>query len=149
MDEFKKIIGDLIRLFRQLIKIEEVKLNAAAGKHVATLEDCVTQEQALLLRLRGLEQNREKAQAKAGYGGLSFREILEKVPDSEREELYGLFDELSREVQMFREISEDSSQILQTNLHMIQKALNKKTGGVYNEKGKSETELRHMTSRKA
>lgn len=149
MDEFKKIIGDLIRLFRQLIKIEETKLNAAAGKHVAMLEECVTQEQALLLRLRGLEQNREKAQAKAGYGGLLFREILEKVPDSEREELYGLFDELSREVQMFREISEDSNQILQTNIHMIQKALNKKTGGVYNENGKSETELRHVTSRKA
>lgn len=149
MDEFKKIIEDLIRLFRQLIKIEETKLNAAAGKHVAMLEECVTQEQALLLRLRGLEQNREKAQAKAGYGGLLFREILEKVPDSEREELYGLFDELSREVQMFREISEDSNQILQTNIHMIQKALNKKTGGVYNEKGKSETELRHVTSRKA
>lgn len=149
MDEFKKIIGDLIRLFRQLIKIEEVKLNAAAGKHVATLEDCVTQEQALLLRLRGLEQSREKAQAKAGYGGLLFREILEKAPDSERESLYELFDELSREVQMFREISEDTNQILQTNLHMIQKALNKKTGDVYNEKGKSETELRHMTSRKA
>ena len=58
-----------------------------------------------------------------------------------------MFDELSREVQMFQEISEDSNQVLQTNIHLIGKALNKKTGGVYNEKGKSETELRHMTSR--
>lgn len=149
MDEFKKVIRDLITLFRQFIKIEETKLNAATGKHVATLEDCVTQEQALLLRLRGLEQSRERAQKKAGYEGLQFREILERVPDDEREELYELFDELSREVQMFREINEDANQILQTNLYAIEKALKKKTSGLYNEKGKNETEARHMTNRKA
>lgn len=149
MDEFKKVISDLIRLFRQLIKVEEVKLNAAAGKHIGTLEDCVKQEQALLLRLRGLEQNRERTQKKVGYEGLQFREILERVPDNEREELYELFDELSREIQMFREINEDSNQILQTNIHSIEKALYKKTGGVYNEKGKNEAEVRHMTNRKA
>lgn len=149
MDEFKKVIEDLIRLFRQLIKVEEVKLGAAAGKHVGTLEDCVKQEQALLLRLRGLDQNREKTQKKAGYEGLQFREILEKVPDAEREELYGLFDELSREIQMFREINEDANNILQANLYTIEKALRKKSAGVYNEKGKNETEFRHMTSRKA
>ena len=76
MDEFKKIIEQLISVFQQLTKIEHVKLDAAAGKHVGTVEDCVTQQQALLLRLRGLEQSREREQKKAGYEGLQFRQIL-------------------------------------------------------------------------
>ena len=87
MDEFKKVIVQLTGVFRQLTKIEQVKLNAAAENHAGTVEDCVTQQQALILRLRGLEQARERAQAKAGYAGLQFREILGKVPDDEREEL--------------------------------------------------------------
>lgn len=148
MDEFKKVIGQLITLFCQLTKIEQVKLKGAAGNHVGTVEDCVTQQQALLLKLRGLEQARERAQAKAGYAGMQFREILTKVPDSEREELYQLFDELSREIQMFREVNEGTNQVLRTNLHMIDKTLRDKTGNIYNGEGKSATNVRHITSRR-
>ena len=148
MDEFKKIIEQLISVFQQLTKIEHVKLDAAAGKHVGTVEDCVTQQQALLLRLRGLEQSREREQKKAGYEGLQFREILERCPDSEREGLFQLFDSLSREIQMFREVNADSNEILKTNLHMIDKALRTKTGKTYNSDGKDETNVRHMTSRR-
>ena len=148
MDEFKKIIEQLISVFQQLTKIEHVKLDAAAGKHVGTVEDCVTQQQALLLRLRGLEQSREREQKKAGYEGLQFREILERCPDSELEGLFQLFDSLSREIQMFREVNADSNEILKTNLHMIDKALRTKTGKTYNSNGKDETNVRHMTSRR-
>lgn len=148
MDEFKDIIGQLIRVFQQLTKIEQVKLNAVAGKHIGTVEDCVTQQQALLLKLRGLEQARERAQKKAGYEGLQFRQILERAPDDEREELLVLFDSLSREIQMFREVNENSNEILRTNIHSIDKALRKKSGSIYNGEGKSETNVRHMTSRR-
>lgn len=148
MDEFKSIIEQLIRLFQQLTKIETVKLNAVAGKHVGTVEDCVTQQQALLLKLRGLEQARERAQKKAGYEGMQFRQILEQAPDDEREELFQLFDGLSREIQMFREVNEDANRLLRTNLHSIDKAIRKKSGNTYNGDGKSETNVRHMTSRR-
>lgn len=148
MDEFKKVIEQLTELFKQLTKIERVKLQAATGNHIGTVEDCVTQQQALLLKLRGLEQARERAQAKAGYGGMQFREILGKVPDEEREELFQLFDEFSRELQMFQEVNDGANQVLRTNLHMIDKALREKTGKTYNGEGKTETNVRHMTSRR-
>ena len=149
MDEFKKVIRQLIDLFGQLTKIERVKLDGAAGKHIGTVEDCVTQQQALMLRLRGLEQARERAQEKAGYGGMQFRDILAKVPDSEREELYQLFDELSRKIQMFQEVNEDTNKILRTHLYSIDKALREKTGNTYKVDGKNDTNVRHMTSRRA
>jgi len=62
--------------------------------------------------------------------------------------LYQLFDELSREIQMFREVNEGTNKILRTNLHMIDKVLREKTGKIYNGEGKSETNTRHMTSRR-
>lgn len=76
MDEFKNVIEQLIGLFKQLTKIEQVKLNAVAGKHVGTVEDCVTQQQALLLKLRGLEQARERAQKKPDMKGCSSGRFL-------------------------------------------------------------------------
>ena len=79
---------------------------------------------------------------------MQFREILERCPDSEREGLFQLFDSLSREIQMFREVNADSNEILKTNLHMIDKALRTKTGKTYNSNGKDETNVRHMTSRR-
>ncbi len=148
MDEFKKVIEQLISVFSQLTKIEQVKLDAAAGNHVGTVEDCVTQQQALLLKLRGLEQSRERAQKKAGYEGMQFRQILEKAPDNEREKLFGLFDSLSREIQMFQEVNDGANEIIRTNLHVIDKALRTKTGKTYNGEGKSESNVRHMTSRR-
>ena len=48
MDEFKKVIEQLTGLFSQLTKIEQVKLTAAAENHAGTVEDCVTQQQALM-----------------------------------------------------------------------------------------------------
>lgn len=149
MNEFKKVIQDLIEVFRQLTGIEQAKLNAAAGKHVATVEDCITKEQALVLKLRGLERERERRQEAAGYGGMQFRQILETVSEEERAELLPAFHELSAVIQLFQSINDDANRILKTNLHEIEKALNQKIGEPYDDQGKPEVRSRHLTSRKA
>lgn len=80
MNEFEKAIRNMIDLFGELVETEQQKLDAAAAHDVQVLEECVTKEQALQLRLRGLERSREKAQEQAGFGGLRFREILDRLP---------------------------------------------------------------------
>lgn len=148
MEEFQRVLKELTALLRQLTGIEQVKLEAARGNHVATVEDCMTKEQALIMKLKGLELEREKYQAQAGYEGLKFREILEKVSEEEKEVLLPLFDNLSREIQMFQEVNEDATLILDTNLHMIEKALNEREGSVYKEDGSNKTNSQHLTNRK-
>lgn len=147
MKEFQRVINDMIALFRQLTGIEQMKLKAATANRVATIEECMTKQQALILRLRGLEQEREKYQKAAGYEGMKFREILAAVSDEEREVLYPLFDELSKEIQMFQAVNEDAEKVMSNNLRMIKKALDSK-GDTYSEKGKSKPAATHMTSRK-
>ncbi len=147
MKEFQRVIEEMISLFKQFTGIEQMKLKAATENRVATVEECMTKEQALVLKLKGLEQEREKYQKEAGYGGMKFREILAAVSDEEREILYPLFDGLSRQIQMFQEVNEDAEKVMSNNLRMIKKALDRKEGGIYSEKGKSET-VTHMTSRR-
>ncbi len=136
MEKFRKVITDLTDLFHQLIGIEQVKLRAVSTHQVAMVEECMNKEQALLLKLRGLELERERAQEKAGFGGMRFREILEQVSSEEREALLPLFEGLSQAIQMFKNVNSDANTALATNLHMVEKVLDMKNGGVYDGKGR-------------
>lgn len=148
MKEFQKVIEEMIALFRKFTGIEQVKLQAVRENHVATVEECMTKEQALILSLRGLEKRRVESQQKAGYDGMTFHQILESVSQGEREELLPLFDELSRQVQMFQEVNEDANQILKTNLHVVNREIARRQSGIYGVNGKNKTQEQHMTSRK-
>lgn len=148
MDKFEKVLKDLIALFCELNGVESVKLEAASAHRVATVEECMTKEQSMILMLKGLDKEREKAQQKAGFGGLTFRDILMQVGEEEKERLLPLFDELSKQIQMYQEVSQDAEQIMQINLHQIEKAVELKNGGIYTENGSPVKTEHHMTNRR-
>ena len=79
--EFISLIHDFIDLFRSLTTVEQQKLDAAVANDLSILEDCMKKEQAFVLRLRGLEQQRDTLLRKLKMKDLKFREILSRVPD--------------------------------------------------------------------
>ena len=95
---FIKIIEEFIDFFDNLIPIEQEKLEAAIKNRVSFVEECMHKEQAAVLRLRGLEQKREKEQEKLGMKDYSFRQILEKAPEDVSSVLKPLFDRMSEQV---------------------------------------------------
>ena len=75
---FSKLIEEFIEFFEELIPVEQEKLDAAVKNRVSFVEECMHKEQAAVLRLRGLEQKREKEQERLNLAGCTFRQILEK-----------------------------------------------------------------------
>ena len=148
MRDFIKVIEGLIELFRQLTPLEEKKMEAAKENNVVFIEDCMVKEQAAILKLKGLENEREKIQEKLGMKGLTFREILEKFPE-EAESLRPLFSELTTQIQMFQEINDGANSVIKTNLHQIESAIRLKDGGIYSETGMPAKPEQHFTNRKA
>ena len=69
--EFISLIHDFIDLFRSLTTVEQQKLDAAVANDLSILEDCMKKEQAFVLRLRGLEQQRDgtAGDRRRFYGG--------------------------------------------------------------------------------
>lgn len=133
MNEFQEVIQKLILLFRDLTAIESKMLEAARGEHIGLLENYMTKEQAFIMQLKGLEKEKDKAQAEAGYKRMSFREILEAQGEEERARSLPLFEELSREVQMFQEVHEDLTVIMEVNLRQINKKLDDTEGHIYSD----------------
>ncbi|MGC4019596.1 MAG: hypothetical protein QM793_10515 [Muricomes sp.] len=131
MNEFQEVIQKLILLFQELTSIESKMLDAAKGEHIAVLESHMLKEQAAIMQLRGLEREKDRVQAELGYDGLSFHEILEKLSEEERTHFLPLFDGLSREIQMFQEVHEDLTLIMEVNLRNLNKKLNNTESQVY------------------
>ncbi len=143
MEKFQKIIEDLIVVFQDLTAIATIKLNAASHNRTATIDECMKKEQSLILMIKGLDKKRELIQEELGFKDLSFREILKKLGDEDKEKLAPLFEALSREIQMFTQINDNVNSVIKINLKDIQKELDKR-GRIYdkNHEGKAfETSL--------
>jgi hypothetical protein len=148
---FIKIIEEFIDFFDNLIPIEQEKLEAAIKNRVSFVEECMHKEQAAVLRLRGLEQKREKEQEKLGMKDYTFRQILEKVPEDVSSVLKPLFDKMSEQVTQFQSISDNAKDMIEVNLHVIQSSLSEKAPGkeTYSSSGKKNDNENpnHFTSR--
>lgn len=120
---FVETIKELIQLFEALVSVEQTKLDAAVNNKVSFVEECMNKEQAAVLKLKGLEQKREDAQKALGFEDLTFRQILERVPEDVHSELSPLFDQLSEQVRSFQSVSDSAKDIIELNLHMIQSSM--------------------------
>ena len=94
-DSFSVVITDMLKLFEELIDFENKKLDAIAANEVAVLDQYMNSEQVYLMKMRGIENRREKVQTQLGVPDLTFREIIEKFQDSEKEPLNTLYEQLS------------------------------------------------------
>lgn len=138
MNDFISVIEDFILLFKDLIQIEETKLEAASKNRVTYVEDCMNKEQAAILRLRGLEKKRDTVQEKLGFKGYTFQQILSETTGEDQDRLRKLFDTLSRQVRQFQDTNESARSMIEINLHMINKAINNSQNGTVAGKAKWE-----------
>lgn len=148
MNEFQEVIQKLILLFRELTTLENKMLNAAREQQIAVLEGHMIKEQALIMQLRGLEKEKDRIQAESGYAKLSFHEILEALDEEEKARFLPLFDEMSRTMQMFQEVHEDLTMIMEVNLRQVNKKIEDVKGQTYTESGADSAGLKSMTNRR-
>lgn len=149
MDKFKKVIRDLIMLFEEYLPLEQQKLKAVQVDDVATVESCMTQEQALMLKLRGLDQKRVTIQRELGWEDKSFSQIVELVSDEEKPEMQKLFDDLNRAVSVFQDTNENAMTAMAVHLREIEKIIRiKDPEGRYSQQGNTVQKERPMTSRR-
>lgn len=149
MEKFKKVIGDLTAIFEEYLPLEQKKLKAVQEDNIAVVEECMTQEQALILKLRGLDQKRINAQKELGWEGKNFRQIVDSVPQDERQEIQELLDNLDNAMTVFHDTNKNAMTTMEVHLREINKIIRMKdTEGRYSQDGNPMEKDRPMTSRK-
>ena len=122
----------------QFAELEQTKLESAAAENLTALEDCMTKEQTLIMRMKGLEQERARWMTQNGKEGLTFRALLEQCDEAQRKELQPLYDQLSRALLTLEDISKSVQQIIRTNLYVVNRKLEQQGQG-YHKDGSAET----------
>lgn len=133
--ELLPVLSRLSETLRRLNTAEEAKASAASlGRH-EQLDSILTEEQALILELRGLEQKRISILNQTGWNNLSFRQILEQEDEDGREKLAPFFEQLRKSADLLRSTKENADRILKVRLHQIRFLSNSENGPHYDHYG--------------
>lgn len=135
LEEFTAVIQDLTAVVADIGKVEDAKAQAASQKRHQLLDGYIQREQALILKLRGLEQHRIHLAETLGWNSLTFRQILEKAPSEQVKILRPLFVQLEEQLNAMQQSRKSSEQIIQVRLHELQAALAKQEGSSYDNTG--------------
>ena len=152
MTKFADLLRQFVELFDRMTPLEQEKLEVVKRNQVSALEEIIKKEQAEIMALRGLDQKRERLQKELGFEGMTFQEILGRLPEEQQPEFRELFDTLGSRVKEFQSITESSKAMMEVNLHAINKMAAQAHGGTstrtYEGDGSLQAETPHFTDRR-
>ena len=106
--ELLPVLVRLADVLKRLNRAEEEKAAAASQGHHQLLDPILTEEQALILELRGLEQRRLSVLKAAGLEQATVSQLLEQEDNEGKERLSPVFEELTQAAGRLREIGRAS-----------------------------------------
>lgn len=118
--EYMTVIGDLTAAAAGIARTEEAKAAAVSGNRHEILDGCIQEEQALLLKLRGLEQHRSKLQKELGWDSLTFHQILDTASSEQADALEPIFQKLDQQLRRLQTAREAAERILKVRLHELE-----------------------------
>lgn len=134
-DDFTALIGELDQTAGAITRIEDEKAEAASRKRHELMDDYIKEEQALILKLRGLEQRRTQLARSLGWDGLTFRQILDTVSPSRKEALLPLFEGLQQQLSRLTQARQAAEKIIRVRLHECNTVIARQQGGSYDSSG--------------
>ena len=126
--ELLPVLVRLADVLKRLNRAEEEKAAAASQGHHQLLDPILTEEQALILELRGLEQRRLSVLKAAGLEQATVSQLLEQEDNEGKERLSPVFEELTQ-------AAGRADRILNVRLRQIQHISGLSGGPHYDEYG--------------
>ncbi len=120
---FSDTLEQLLGLMGSISELEEAKAEAASTKQHQKIDGLLKEEQALILKLRGLEQLRMKQAGALGWQGLTFRQILERADGRQKKLLSPLFDKMNAQLRRLTDSKDSADRILWLRLKELEEAL--------------------------
>ena len=122
-----------------MIDLEHEKRQALLSHHLETIERLVQRQQAMIMKLEGLEKKRTAAQQNAGLGNFSSSKILSEVDLDSRAFLQPIFQNLNHSIDTLQQLNQVSADIASTELRMLNEpfgAFSQDGHGLYQADGK-------------
>ncbi len=109
-----------INHYKELLSFENQKLSYVLENNISELANCLSREQALIMKGNSLESRRVIIIKEQGFAGKTFAEISKDAPQEYTYKLSQKFDELSRYVLQAKKINEEALDIVKKRLNYIE-----------------------------
>lgn len=121
--DYLTYLKDLLREMETLTKIQAQKQSAVRAYDLAALNECMKQEQAISLAMRGLEQRRTKLIAALSLEGLSMAQLPKAAPEALRSETRELTEAVLMKHAELRSAQDASRTLMEKELRRIDSTL--------------------------
>ena len=126
-EEYLEFLRQLQRELEELNAVEQKKIEAVRDGDLESLGECMKQEQAATLALRGREQRRTAMLAELGLQQVPLRDLAKHAPDDCREETARTVEHLLRTHQVLSSARNTARTLMESQLHIIEKQRNKQS----------------------
>ena len=122
-EQYLSFLEELLREMNHLTEIGRQKLEAIQNHELDALNECIKQEQAISLTLRGLEQKRGKLLAAIGCENVPLSEMPHRCPEQYRSRTQELVNQLLMADKVYKSVQTPSRTIMERDLRSIRKEL--------------------------
>lgn len=130
------------KFYKDFLNLENEKLDDIKQGRYETLDKHIRNEEAFVLKSRGLEIERLSLMEQLGKKDATFKEIIPMFDESVRPQLQQTFDEFSKVIFELKEVNTTCNELAQLKLTTIQNTLKKMNGtsglsGIYDKQAKN------------
>ena len=122
LEEFIHVIEKLTDTLNQMAVVETAKAQAAASNQPRLLDGYIREEQAAILKIRGLEHHRMELAEILGWKDMTFRQILAGASPDGRSLLEPLFHRLEESLSSLTRARDNSDRMIKVRLHELETA---------------------------
>ena len=110
----------------RLAQLQKRKIGAVRAHDLEALNDCMKQEQAVSLALRGLEQRRGQLLEELGLAGVPLLELDRHCPPEHRSAVARATEGLRRQYALLRSAQEAARTVVETDLRAVNRELERR-----------------------
>lgn len=122
IDELSKLFENFTTLFEQLTQLQQDKISAVRADDIGALDHCMQQEQAMILKLRGFQRQKDTLHKALGLTNVSFHDILNHLPNA-RTQLEPIINRMDTAYKIYQSAAAASRSALEGGLHEIEQQL--------------------------
>lgn len=123
MDRYLTFLSELHQALDSLAALEQRKIAAVQAGNLDEVEQCMKQEQAAALDLRGREQKRTSLLKELGLEQVSLRELPNHCPPQYRGQASEITQQVLRSYQVLSSAQTTARTLMESHLHHIQAEL--------------------------
>lgn len=118
-EELFSFLEDYADFLAHMVKDEQEKLSSLLSNSLPRIEAAIATAQANSKQMENFELSRSRLQEQAGYGGMTFSEMIENAPEEEQQSLQALLIRIQNYVETIQYSNTKSMRVARTNLLTI------------------------------